>query len=165
VLLLGLAQDLLGDQEHAEDVVQDVLLQAWSSFRPGCNLSKLVGQLRQLVLEHCQRELRGVDGDQVEYAGVHLPLVASVGGAFDELGELPLEQELIALAMQSLPVRLRRPLDLRYLQGLSRAETGRTLGVSDRVLSTRLAAAIRALRRTVHALLVEGVQVSARLAS
>jgi RNA polymerase sigma-70 factor (ECF subfamily) len=166
VTLLELATGLLGDRERAEDVVQDVLLAAYASFAPGSNLGKLAARLRQLVSQRCQLELRGSGQVQVEYAGVHLTLAApgrSVG--VDEEAELPLEQELIALALQSLPGRFRTPLELRYLEGLSLAETGRVLRMKEGVLRKRLAASLRHLKRALAVLLAEGVPTSARLAA
>jgi DNA-directed RNA polymerase specialized sigma24 family protein len=82
-----------------------------------------------------------------------------------ESAELPLEQELIALALESLPNRLRRPLELRFIEGLSAAETRRVLKLSDYVFRQRLDAAVRTLKRSVRTLVDEGVPLSGRLAS
>jgi DNA-directed RNA polymerase specialized sigma24 family protein len=117
-------------------------------------------------------ELLGVpglphEGEEAEEEGVGLPVwpLSRVESAAAATPELPLEQELIALALESLPNRLRRPLELRYLEGLSAAESRRVLKLSDYVFRQRLDAAVRALKRNVRTLVDEGVPLSGRLAS
>jgi RNA polymerase sigma factor (sigma-70 family) len=206
VTLLSLAEGLLGNQQHAEDVVQDVLLQSWEEFAQSRDLGQLAHYLRQRVTERCRHEQQRF-GVQVECAGVTLTLEEpQVGDEFGQPmwpvsctysrgswleeegsdeeeeramspvslfpsrpmlaagaddGRRAIERELIALAMENLPGRLRRPLELHFLQGLSLKETSRILHVSNYVLKQRLAVAVRSLKRGVAALLAEGVPAAA----
>ena len=146
-LLEGLRPDLLRfafwlarDRSVAEDVVQETLIRAWKSREelkdPAATRPWLLTIVRR---EHARlferKRLPTVDVDDVEAQGD--PALASDGDAgLDDLRR----------AILKLPDEYREPLVMQVLGGLTTAEIGKELGLTQAAVLTRLFRARNKLR-------------------
>jgi RNA polymerase sigma-70 factor (ECF subfamily) len=138
--LLRFAFWLARDRSVAEDVVQETLIRAWKSREeikdPAATRPWLLTIVRR---EHARlyerKRLPTVDVDDVEAQGD--PALASEGdGQLDDL----------RAAILKLPDEYREPLVLQVLGGLTTAEIGRELGLTQAAVLTRLFRARNKLR-------------------
>lgn len=146
-LLEGLRPDLLRfafwlarDRAVAEDVVQETLIRAWKSRDELKDSAAARPWLLTIVRrEHARlyerRRLPTVDVDDVEAQGD--PALASDGDAqLDDLRR----------AILQLPGEYREPLVMQVLGGLTTAEIGKELGLTQAAVLTRLFRARNKLR-------------------
>jgi RNA polymerase sigma-70 factor (ECF subfamily) len=157
-----LALRIMGDEDLAQDVVQEAFLKAYGSLGRFEGRSKFYTWLYRLVFNLCiDSKRRDRSAGHVEWseeqplepapeagaAGYGDPRIATPSGAL-ERKEL---RELMAQAIEALPEDARRTLVLREVDGLSYAEIARSLGVPKGTVMSRLHYA----RRRVRAALVE----------
>jgi RNA polymerase sigma-70 factor, ECF subfamily len=146
--LLGFLQGLTyGDQQRAEDLVQETLVRAWQhpeafdgpyeSMRPW-----LFTVGRRLAIDARRSRL----ARPAETGDCVLAATAAPGDPGD-----PIESTVAALdvraAVGSLSARHRAVLDRLYFQGLSVAETAEALGIPPGTVKSRSHYALRALAR------------------
>lgn len=134
-LLYGLACRMLGPGVDAEDVLQEVMLQAWNraaSFDPGKGTARvwLVVLTRSRCLDKLRR--RGARRDH-EAAGLDGLAEPSDGEASAlETMEQAEARTVVRKALAALPDEQRRTLEIAYFEGLSQSEiaarTGEPLG-------------------------------------
>jgi len=138
-LAFGSALALVGDFHHAEDVLQEALLAAWSSL-PGLTEPKAFpGWLRSIVRHHAFRVTRRKYTEE-------LPLEAAAGVASgDVVADERIEQRqqihTVLAAMAGLPTRLREPAMLFYMHECSHQDIALFLGLSTTTVNNRLHAA------------------------
>jgi RNA polymerase sigma factor (sigma-70 family) len=114
-----------GNEEDALDVCQDVFLSLLlSPPKPGSVRSPR-GYLSYRVLTLCERLARAGQRRR------HRETEAARRLSSDALGPGG-DLEAVRKAVQSLPERIKRVIELRYLAGLSSAEIGNLLGISER---------------------------------
>lgn len=145
--IVTLARRMLNDEAEADDVAQEALLRLW---RAGETLDVGPHGLRpwlrrvtsNLCLDRIRSSKRTVVTDEV-------PEVAEAPTQAAGLEEQDLARR-VAEAMNALPERQRRALTLFHHEGLSQAEVGEVLGVSDEAVESLLARARRALRASLE---------------
>jgi RNA polymerase sigma-70 factor (ECF subfamily) len=145
--VVTLARRMLKDESEADDVAQEAMLRLW---RAGDTLDVRQHGLRpwlrrvtsNLCLDRLRASRRTVVTDEV-------PEVAEDPTQATGLEEQDLARR-VGEAMNALPERQRRALTLFHHEGLSQAEVGEVLGVSDEAVESLLARARRALRASLE---------------
>jgi len=157
-----LALRIMGDEDLAQDVVQEAFLKAYGSLGRFEGRSKFYTWLYRLVFNLCiDTKRRDRSLAQVEWSEEQALDVAPEAGAAGighpdaaspsrELERKEL-RELMTYAIEALPEDARRTLVLREVDGLSYAEIAQSLGVPKGTVMSRLHYA----RRRVRAALVE----------
>lgn len=137
--LFAVGVALLRDAARAEDVLHDVLLEAWraaASFDPGRGsvrtwlLIRMRSRCRDRLRRQNRRKERSLD-DAPETGVLH---VAGV------------DHERLLDALSSLPPDQRDAVQACYLQGLTRAEASERLGCPVGTVKTRIRLAMATLR-------------------
>ncbi len=139
--LVGYALLLTGDRADAEDLVHDALVATFGTRRRLASSGAAEGYVRRAIANRfidkgrkSQRERRaftraaGGDGRGVRMMDVDVADRTSLGDA-----------------LQTLPPRERAAVTLRYVDGLSTAETATTLGISDGAVKRYVHDAVGAL--------------------
>lgn len=149
--LYGYALAILGDHHEAQDVVQQALVAAYRGL-PGFDLTRdfkrwVFGIARNLCFDSLRKRPRetpiGVGLDQFE------DLDPRTGN--QATSEAPSQKlDLLRVRIAQLPEDRRVILALRYLEGLSKAEIGKVLGLSYHAVGQRLYRSLRDLRRTMN---------------
>jgi RNA polymerase sigma-70 factor (ECF subfamily) len=137
---------LLRDRSAAEEVTAQAFERAYrrrSSYRPGRGPVEawLFGIARNAALDELRRRRRRARLED-EPAGPAAPA--------DDVAEGLLRRETVRAALESLEPRERDLIALKFAGGLSNAEIGRVLGMSESNAGTRLHRTIEKLRRACH---------------
>ena len=157
-----LALRIMGDEDLAQDVVQEAFLKAYGSLGRFEGRSKFYTWLYRLVFNLCiDTKRRDRSLGQVEWSeeqALDVAPEAAAAGIGDPDGATPSQElerkelrELMTRAIEALPEDARRTLVLREVDGLSYAEIAQSLGVPKGTVMSRLHYA----RRRVRAALVE----------
>ena len=132
---------IIGDDDEALDVVQDVFVAAHGSLRRFDMARPMRAWLARIAINKARdwRRRRAVRrlisaALPVEYASN----VADNQPAIDTLAADREELRLVSTAIANLPANLRETLALRAIEGMSQAETAEALGISDKAVETRL---------------------------
>jgi RNA polymerase sigma factor (sigma-70 family) len=138
---------LLRDRAAAEDVTAQAFERAYRKRRSyrasrGTPEAWLFGIARNAALDELRRRKRraGLEGQHAD-AGAPGP---------DDHAELALRRETVRTALASLDGRERDLIALKFAGGLSNAEIGRILGMSESAAGTRLHRTITKLREACH---------------
>lgn len=160
--LHGLALRLCGNKADAEDLVQDVFLQAyrkWHTFRGESNPSTW---LYTIAVRACRRRMkrqRQAPKPVSQLAPWGETTVTAVATRDD--ADSPQRREAVARVQQAiamLPEHFRMPIVLKEVLELSVEDTAAVMGVAENTVKTRLHRARLALRK---ALLAKSRQVAA----
>jgi RNA polymerase sigma-70 factor (ECF subfamily) len=144
-LLFGLALRILRNRAEAEEVLQEVFVQAWVkvdtySAALGTPAAWLVRIARNRAIDRLRanqvrdRTLEGVSpGPPVETAETHALRSE--------------EQRAVLLALAALPLEQRELIEHAYFQGLTQSELAERFGLPLGTVKTRVRAGLMALRR------------------
>ena len=170
----NLALKLLGDEQEAEDVLQETFLNAFQAIDRFEGRSQLSTWLYRIAYNASLMRLR--KHKQMTAFSLDQPLQEEEAGSgvahhLADWSTIPDDQLLTAEARQEmdraiaeLPETLRAAFVLRDIQGLSGAETAEVLGISVQAVKNRLHRARLRLRDRLSAYFVEraqGLQVAA----
>jgi len=125
-------------RSQAEDIVQDILLQAYQSLGTYSRERPFISWLRTIAVRRCYREIRlhsqraesdlpelnRAEQDGLDYYCLH------AGSRFPDPEKALLARDLSARILETLPAREQMVLILRDVEGLSIKETARTMGIS-----------------------------------
>jgi RNA polymerase sigma factor CnrH len=134
----------VADRDEAYDVVQDSFVSAWNALRRYDPERPLSIWLRRIALNKCRDRARR---NAVRRAAFTLM-------AFESRGAMPGADQIAAggealrrieAAIAKLPRRLKEPLILTVLEGLSHKEAGALLGINAKAVETRAYRARRQL--------------------
>ena len=148
-ILLATAVRVLGDRREAEDVVHDVLLEAWQKASDydrgrGSVRTWLLVRLRSRALDRLWRVSRTrVQTMEARTLDDFLPALA------DDPGQA-LDHARVRRAIEDLPEPQRRVLELAYFEGLSSAEVADQLAIPVGTVKSRTAAGLARLRAAMH---------------
>ena len=154
--LLAAAYVRTGDRETAEDIVQEVLAQAWQKLRTLRNPATFGGWLKTILLHHCSSWRRSFR------LATSMPLeeVPCSGPQSDPLADLLRSERQAAWreALAGLPEENRRVFVLHVLGGYSCPEIAVLLGIPLTTVEGRIHRTRQQLRR-----LIEGEGAEQRL--
>jgi RNA polymerase sigma-70 factor (ECF subfamily) len=138
---------LLRDRAAAEDVTAQAFERAYRkrrSYRAGRGTMEawLFGIARNAALDELRRRKRraGLEGEHEDTTAPNP----------DDHAELALRRATVRAALASLDGRERDLIALKFAAGLSNAEIGRILGMSESAAGTRLHRTITKLREACH---------------
>ena len=138
---------LLRDRAAAEDVTAQAFERAYRkrrSYRSGRGTMEawLFGIARNAALDELRRRKRraGLEGDHEDTDAM----------SPDDHADLALRRQTVRAALASLDGRERDLIALKFAGGLSNAEIGRILGMSESAAGTRLHRTITKLREACH---------------
>jgi RNA polymerase sigma factor (sigma-70 family) len=138
---------LLRDRSAAEDVTASAFERAYRRQRTykaarGSERAWLFGIARNAALDELRRRKRRtrLEGDPED----------SGAPSSDDQVELALRRETVRAALASLDGRERDLIALKFAGGLTKAEIGRILGMSESAVGTRLHRTITKLREACH---------------
>jgi RNA polymerase sigma-70 factor (sigma-E family) len=136
---------LTGNRDAAEDLVQETLERACRKWRtiaakdaPDAYVRRIMVNLANDRWRRYRRTVPRQDGDDAAAPG-------------DEYGRVDSRDQLVR-ALQSLPMRMRTVVVLRYFHDLSDAEIAADLGISPSTVRSQLARGIEKLRSQFPAL-------------
>lgn len=147
--LLATAVRILGNQREAEDLVHDVLMEAWQKAGDydrarGSVRTWLLVRLRSRALDRWRRAGR------IRVQTMEDRTLDDVLPATDaDLGQ-SLDHALVRRALQDLPEAQRQVLELAYFEGLSSNEVGERLGIPVGTVKSRTAAGLAKLRAAMQ---------------
>jgi RNA polymerase sigma-70 factor (ECF subfamily) len=148
--LVGFAARLLGDNQAAEEVVQDVFLSVWrnrdrgdieannlAAYLYGAVRKTSTSRLRHLVVENRWRQRAS---QETELHPLGATPAADASAHFNDL--------IVAVrsAVEELPPRTRQAFLLRRQHGLSYGEIAQVMGISPKTVEVHIGAALRTLR-------------------
>ncbi|MCB9831828.1 MAG: RNA polymerase sigma factor [Planctomycetes bacterium] len=156
--LFGLGRRLCGGDDAAEDLVQEVFLQAykdWSGFE---GRSSPRTWLYAIAARACQRLQKRRAGEPEQMAPLEeaLPFLAATMvdvAALEEDHDALERREAVEAAIALLPEDFRLPLVLKEVVGLPVAEVAAILGLKEATVKTRLHRARLRIRQSLEKVL------------
>lgn len=148
-LLLATAARILGSQREAEDLVHDVLLEAWQKADDydrtrGSVRTWLLIRLRSRALDRRRRSGRTrIETMEARHLEDLLPARAEDPGR-------SLDDARVRRAVDGLPDPQRLVLELAYFEGLSATEIAERLEIPVGTVKSRTAAGLAKLRTALH---------------
>lgn len=147
--LLATAAKILGSQREAEDLVHDVLMEAWQKAGDydrarGSVRTWLLVRLRSRALDRWRRAGR-IRVQTMEERALDDVLPAQADDPGDSL-----DHAQVRRAVQHLPEHQRLVLELAYFEGLSSTEVAARLGIPIGTVKSRTAAGLARLRAAMH---------------
>ncbi len=148
-IMLATAVRILGNQREAEDLVHDVLLEAWEKAADydrarGTVRTWLLVRLRSRALDRWRRAGRiRVQTMEARTLDEFLPAAA------DDPGQ-SIDHAKLRHAVNDLPEPQRRVLELAYFEGLSSTEVAEQLAIPVGTVKSRTAAGLAKLRAAMH---------------
>lgn len=158
--LFRVARSIVGDDDEAEDVMQEAYVRAWTKLDQFEGRSSFATWLTRIAVHEALARRRRSGRERASEAGA---LDARAGGrpVSDEVRdaapgpqEVAVDHELAALlqqAVDALPEPARVVFVLREVEGLSGAETAAALDLTEGAVKVRLHRARAALRRELEA--------------
>ena len=150
-LVFKTAYLMSGNKEEAEDILQEVFISVWKSrhsFDPvKGKLTTWVHRItaNQCVDRHRKKQSAFLSLEKAEEDGLHLPERGSSESAEDSLIS-KWEYERLVNAMNSLDIKHRPVLVLRYFDDLSYSEIAQVLDISLGTVKSRINHALKFLR-------------------
>ncbi len=146
-VLLRLARGMLRDPQHAEDVVQDVLVNVHRHW------AKIVAQdvpdayVRRMLVNACTSFWRRAARRELAAPDLRVTqLVDGRGGVPDAAGPLADRAQVVAL-LRRLPARQRAAIVLRHYEGMADAEVADVMGTSVQTVRSNVHRGLASLRR------------------
>lgn len=162
-MIYRLGLKMLGDDQDAEDVLQETFLKAFRGLKKFDGRSSLSTWLYRIaanealmLLRKAKRPTLSIDEPVEGEDGEQEPLQIVDWCCLPEAELMSAEvRSRLDAAIQALPEGMRLVVVLRDLQGLSTAQTGEILGLSETAVKTRLSRARLHLRQSLSGYFAE----------
>jgi len=157
--LYSLGLRFCGDRTQAEDLVQEVFLQAFKAWGGFEGRSSPKTWLYTIAARACQRMHRKKSGEPERIGSVDEllpfgePLIATIPSDEDEAATLQIRKEAkerLEAAIVLLPTDFRVPLILKEIVGLSIQEVANILGLAEGTVRSRVHRARLKLRKSIE---------------
>lgn len=142
--LVRSARALLRDPQHAEDVVQEVLVKAHRHWDHIVRQEVPEAYVRRMLVNACVSYRRRGWWRETSVADHDLPAVADLRAVTDDAVA---DRELVLGLLRRLPAKQRAALVLRHYEGLPDADVARLLGSSVQTVRSNVHRGLAALRR------------------
>jgi RNA polymerase sigma-70 factor (ECF subfamily) len=154
-LVFSLAVRIVGEDESAEEITQDVFVQVWrkaSTYRPelGRPLTWLVSIARHRAIDALRRRKARPPVQLEELDPEAQPLKAADEQTPPLRAELEQARDQVQRALASLPEEQRSALLLAYFEGLSHSELAERLEEPLGTVKTRLRLGLQKLRQLLE---------------
>lgn len=134
---------LCGDWHLAHDLVQDTLVKVYRHWSRVSQADSPDAYVRRILINEARNRWRHRD-KAVSVANVRAePMVPAVPDVTDDIAR----RDGLLRALVELPYRQRATVVLRYLEGLSQAETAQVLGCSEGTVKSQSSRALATLRK------------------
>lgn len=137
--LLIIAQKIVGDDEEAEDIVQDALLRLWQlkseDIRDAESMAKVI--TRNLSIDHVRRRHVMVDIDEGKLE-------------IDEHAHDEEQIERIMNLINQLPTMQQTVIRLRHIDGLQMADIAKLTGTTEQAVRQSISRARRAILKNYN---------------
>lgn len=137
--LLIIAQKIVGDDEEAEDIVQDALLRLWQlkseDIRNAESMAKVI--TRNLSIDHVRRRHVMVDIDEGKLE-------------IDEHAHDEEQIERIMNLINQLPTMQQTVIRLRHIDGLQMADIAKLTGTTEQAVRQSISRARRAILKNYN---------------
>lgn len=137
--LLIIAQKIVGDDEEAEDIVQDALLRLWQlkseDIRDAESMAKVI--TRNLSIDHVRRRHVIVDIDEGKLE-------------IDEHAHDEEQIERIMNLINQLPTMQQTVIRLRHIDGLQMADIAKLTGTTEQAVRQSISRARRAILKNYN---------------
>jgi RNA polymerase sigma-70 factor (ECF subfamily) len=147
--LLGQALAFCGDNDRAQDLVQEAMIAAWKSLHRFDGSCRFFTWLYVILLRQHQRALgwfsRRLPLATLEQQAAAKRFEPATSGEVEDADSA--EAELLRAMLTALPTRHREVVRLRFYVQASEAEIAAVLGISPGTVKSRLHHALTKLRR------------------
>lgn len=152
--LFGLAKRICGQEQEAQDLVQETFVAAWRKWDQFAGRADPVVWLYTIARHACQRMHRKRSGEPQQLESLDAPglfgqpMVSVVPSGVDEFDDHVRreQQDLVGAAIASLPEDFRMALVLKDIVGFSVAEVASVLDIKEATVKTRVHRARMRLR-------------------
>ncbi len=147
-LLFGLLVRILNDRAEAEEVLQEVFVQAWTHARTydasrGTPAGWLCGIARNRAIDRLRARTRGLR----TLEGVSAPIPPATPEALASTSERTRD---VRVALETLPPEQRELIERAYFAGATQSEMAMELGLPLGTVKTRVRAGLQTLRRILE---------------
>jgi RNA polymerase sigma-70 factor (ECF subfamily) len=142
--LMAFARKILGDEEDAREVVQQVFINLWEK-RSELDLSSSLKSYLFTSVHH--RSLNVIRGRK-KFSSAEVPEVAGEWDVSAQIESMELEGK-IREAIDALPEKCRKIFELSRFEGLKYGEIAGQLGISIKTVENQMSKALKILREQV----------------
>jgi RNA polymerase sigma-70 factor (sigma-E family) len=135
---------LCGDWHLADDLVQEALAKAYSNWRKVQRADNPSAYVRRILINESRRHWRR-QGNVTPRAATDLADIA-----VPDLSDGVANRAELVQALQTLPLRQRATVVLRFLEGLSERETAAVLGCSEGTVKSQTSRALTKLKSALN---------------
>jgi RNA polymerase sigma-70 factor (ECF subfamily) len=139
--LMAFARKILGDEEEAREVVQQVFINLWEK-RAALDLST---SLKSYLFTSVHNRSLNVIRDRKKFSSAEMPDVAGEWDVSAQIESMELEGK-IREGIDSLPEKCREVFELNRFEGLKYSEIAAKLGISVKTVENQMSKALKILR-------------------
>ena len=155
-IVLSFAMRLIGDRQHAEEILQEVFLKTWRQagrFRHerGAFVTWLLSITHNLAIDEIRKRNRRPQKAQAADPELLLANVTSDEPSIEMSVEMGMIRSTIIGALNELPDSQRLAIELAYTRGLTQREIAEHLGEPLGTIKTRMRLGMRKMREYLNA--------------